>query len=375
MDRKLVSIQKIVDVQPIKGYDRVEYATVLGWKCITSKADNFKPGDYCAYFEIDSKLTPTTTLEFLAKRNWRVKTLKMCGVVSQGLIVPIDKIEEMLGGEKYELVEGYDLTESLGVKHYDKINIDKVPQYKNVPKNKFVKFMFKYRLFRIMYRFIYGINAKNGLFPKKIVKESDETNIQNIPNTIKNNIDQRMYVTEKLEGQSATYMISPKTTLFGKDKYHVCSHHRRIPHEDNSSWWTISKQFNIQTVLDDYIKKYGIYLSIQGEIIGNGIQKNIYHIDGYDFYVFNIKNLNTGKYLTLSEKEEVCEELNLKHVPIITTLYYMKDDTTVDDILEMSNGKSELYDTIREGLVIRKFDNDKISFKAKSPNYLLTNKN
>ena len=51
--RKLASIQKIIKIEPIPGADRIEKATILGWECVVQKGQ-FKPGDHCIYFEIDS---------------------------------------------------------------------------------------------------------------------------------------------------------------------------------------------------------------------------------------------------------------------------------------------------------------------------------
>jgi len=44
---------------------------------------------------------------------------------------------------------------------------------------------------------------------------------------------------------------------------------------------------------------------------------------------------------------------------------------TVVELLDFSNGNSVIYKTLREGLVIRKKDNYNISFKVKSPEYMV----
>lgn len=45
---------------------------------------------------------------------------------------------------------------------------------------------------------------------------------------------------------------------------------------------------------------------------------------------------------------------------------------TVPEVLEYATGKSQLYDTLREGIVFRSEDG-KQSFKAVSPEFLLKN--
>ena len=49
--RKLASIQRVVDLQPIEGKDRIEVATILGWTVIVQKGQ-FKIGDLCIYIEL-----------------------------------------------------------------------------------------------------------------------------------------------------------------------------------------------------------------------------------------------------------------------------------------------------------------------------------
>ena len=55
IERKLASIRKIKELLPIEGADAIEVAVVDGWKVVTKKGE-FKPGDLCVYFEIDSFL-------------------------------------------------------------------------------------------------------------------------------------------------------------------------------------------------------------------------------------------------------------------------------------------------------------------------------
>ena len=53
MARKLASIQRITDLQPIEGADLIEVASVLGWKVVVKKGE-FQVGDLAVYMEIDS---------------------------------------------------------------------------------------------------------------------------------------------------------------------------------------------------------------------------------------------------------------------------------------------------------------------------------
>lgn len=110
----LAYVAEIRDVNPIPKYDRVEYAHVNNWGVIVSKSDNFKSGDKCIYFEIDSKCPDTDErFKFLEKRNYKIKTIKMCGVYSQGLIMPLSAFDEFSS----DVEVGTDATGILGIKY------------------------------------------------------------------------------------------------------------------------------------------------------------------------------------------------------------------------------------------------------------------
>lgn len=114
MERKLASIRRIKAIDPIPGADRIVKATVDGWELVTQKSNNFKPGDLVVYFEIDSLLPLEERFSFLepykvsAKNSvngegYRLKTIKLRGALSQGLILPIESLFEVveIGGKKY----------------------------------------------------------------------------------------------------------------------------------------------------------------------------------------------------------------------------------------------------------------------------------
>ena len=86
-ERELAYVVIIDGIEPIEGYDRVELAVVGGWRVIVQK-DQFKVGDPAIYFEVDSKVpSDRECFAFLAKRKYKIKTLRMCGVISQGLLM------------------------------------------------------------------------------------------------------------------------------------------------------------------------------------------------------------------------------------------------------------------------------------------------
>jgi len=120
--RKLASVQVVWDILPIPGADRIECVSVLGWKCVTKKGE-FSKGDRCVYFEIDSFLPVNDTFEFLRSTSYRksdvlgegfrLRTQKLRGQVSQGLILPMSILLEG------EYATGQDVTKLLGVREWE----------------------------------------------------------------------------------------------------------------------------------------------------------------------------------------------------------------------------------------------------------------
>lgn len=92
-NRKLASIQRIVSLAPIEGADMIEKATILGWECVVAKKDNFRVGDLCIYCEIDSILPDKPEFEFLRERKFRIRTIKLKGQISTGIIFPLTILE------------------------------------------------------------------------------------------------------------------------------------------------------------------------------------------------------------------------------------------------------------------------------------------
>ena len=101
-ERKMATIRRIDTIGPIEGADAIEVATVGGWKVVVKKGD-FAPGDLAVYCEIDSFI-PTKIAPFLTKPDHypkvfegvegeRLKTVRLRKTLSQGLLLPLKKIE------------------------------------------------------------------------------------------------------------------------------------------------------------------------------------------------------------------------------------------------------------------------------------------
>ena len=339
MERKLASIRKISDLSPIEGADKIELATIDGWKVVVAKDVNHKVGDLIVYCEVDSFLPIREEFEFLRKSSYkkmadgnegfRLKTIKLRGQISQGLIVPLDVLLKC-GVSSDDVYEGLDVTGTLGIVKYE----PPIPaQLAGMVKGNFPSFL----------------------------KKTDEERVQNLTKEYAIYSLDKFYVTEKLDGSSVTYYV--KDGVFG-----VCSRNLDLLEDENNSMW----KFAIESGLRDRLVGLGKNLAVQGEIIGEGIQGNPYQRIGQTVRIFNGFDIDKYDYLSLSELIELVKTLEVKTVPILDLDFTLPD--TIDELLLTAEGKSILnIKTEREGLVIRSHDR-KISFKAISNKFLLNEK-
>jgi len=334
MERKLASIRIINDIQPIEGADMIELAIVDGWKVVVAKDVAHKVGDMVVYCEIDSFLPIREEFEFLRKSSFkkmgdqegfRLKTIKLRGQVSQGLILPIHVLP--LG----EMVsEGQDVTEMLNIIKYEPpIPAELAGKVK-------------------------------GLFPS-FIRKTDEERIQNLAGEYEEMKRHTYYVTEKLDGSSATF-------YFNNGEFGVCSRNLELLETEGNTFWKVARELD----LENKLREYGVNISIQGELIGEGIQGNPYKIKGQTVRFFNLFDIDLQEYHSLSVFKETMKVLGLETVPVLDTHFHLPE--TIDKLLLMADGKSELNPNFdREGVVIRSLDR-KISFKVISNKFLLNEK-
>ena len=198
-ERKLATIEIIKELRPIENADKIEVAIVKGWECVVKKGE-FKVGDKIIYVEVDSVMPDKPEYEFLRDRKFRVRTIKLRGQISQGLVLPISTLPQ---NSSYFSI-GHDVTELIGItKYLSPSERDEITQQeRNIAndKNRLRKFMMKYSWFR---RLFLSKKQKSG-FPYWVAK-TDEERIQNIPHVLQQFADKEVYVTEKIDYQSVTF--------------------------------------------------------------------------------------------------------------------------------------------------------------------------
>jgi hypothetical protein len=372
--RKLASIQKIVELKPIEGKDRIELATVLGWHVIVQKG-LYNVGDLCVYCEPDSVMPERPEFEFLRDKKFRIRVMKMAGVISEGICFPLS----ILPDKQIPLArEGYDVTSVLGVVHYETLG-DAEENSKPITKkdaeaaNSFTKMLLKFPPTRFIGKAVLRHNRnarrKAERFPSFISK-TDEPRIQTMPQVLNSN--DLFIVREKLDGQSMTAYLVNKRTVFGGKRYHfgICSRNRNLLRGSHSSenYFKVADMFMLKEAMMLLAEIMGSpeWLAIQGEVVGPGIQSNPHKLDRLDFYVFNLITPN-GR-IPCHRGEVLLREVCLRWVPMLGVIAM---PMTVENILSFATGYSALAPgELREGVVCRNYEKN-ISFKAISPEYLI----
>jgi hypothetical protein len=370
MERKLASIQKIVSIEPIAGADAIEKATVLGWNVVVAKKDKLKAGDLVVYCEVDSIMPNRPEFEFLRERKFRIKTIKLKGQVSQGIcfplsILPPDRIR------RFGFAEGDDLTEVLGVTKYDpqaEFERRETDRLVSLDKNRMTRFLKRYA----WYRNLFFKRPTKTPFPS-FIRKTDEDRIQLFPHYYENWQGLSFTITEKLDGQSATYFCipNPKKGIFRKKwLFGVCSRNFQLLKPDTSSYWSLAISLDIEKKLRQACEEWGCGFIIQGEAIGRNIQGNKYKRNGYELYLFNVTEYYKGKYNPYSQVQQILfgEKYGFSTVPMLSHESPLLP--TMAQMVESAKGKSAIADTLREGIVVRNYTQG-VSFKVINPDFLL----
>lgn len=384
-ERALAYIVTIDDIKPIPNYDRVEHARVGGWMVIVRKGQ-FNVGDKALYIETDS-LVPSDDkrFDFLEPKHYKVKTIKMCKVYSQGLLMPLSEFPELKDKEVHE-----DVTKLLGIKYYvaednaRKAKTNPNAKYNNMcarnkklAKKKWWKWLMKRMWGRKLLFVFFGRKNDN---PKEFptwIKKTDEDRIENCMYMLD---DKEPYVvTEKIDGTSTTVFLDLTKR---KPDFGVCS--RNVRQMDMNAenfhskdaggnvYWEMAIHYNMEDALKKIAKERNAErVVLQGETYGESLQANPYKIKGRDFAAFNL--IIDGVRLGPLEARDILAKYDIPFVPIANNYYILPDQDMFEEFKQSADGMSVINKKCkREGFVYRSLDGQK-SFKNVSRKYLLAN--
>ena len=351
-ERQLATIRKIAEIKPIEKADAIEAVRVDGWWVVAKKGE-FQVNSLALYLEVDSWV-PTELAPFLTKpghepkefegvKGERLRTIKLRGQLSQGLLLSVEHCISVAGCTS-AIQEGDDWTDHLGILKYEK----------PIPAQ------------------LAGM--VEGDFPSFIPK-TDQPRIQNCTYQFEEWKEQchEWEITEKLDGSSMTvyvhYPEEPKDNVLVK--YGVCSRNYDLKFDENNTFWKTA----IENKICNRIASTGRSLAVQGELVGPGIQGNPYKFSEHRFFVYDIYDIEQQKYLLPHERQKLCKEIGLDHVPVILAIFKMDESVTIDDLLKIAEGDSFTgeYGVEREGFVFKSMTEHDLSFKVISNKWLLKN--
>lgn len=309
---KYAIVAKILELNPIEGADRIETATVLGWRVVTQKG-LYNVGDLTVMIFPDT-LIPKKFLDgaYQGDEKVRLKTVKLKGQYSAGLLLPMSVV-----GNSFS--EGDEVSELLGIEKWV------APASASIS----------------------GDAA--GSFPTTIISKTDEMNIRSEPAAVleaNTNVlfkDTPMIVTLKCDGSSGTFISKD-------DTFRVCSRNLELKETEGNVFWQVARKYNLREKLE----AIGADMVIQGEVCGPGIQGNPMKLAELTFFAFQLKDLSTNKWVSWDHFADFCKYNHIPHVKELYRFYLNEEPLDIDRLQEIANNAK--YDNGRtnaEGIVVR----------------------
>lgn len=364
----LARIEVIKEVINHPNADRLDIIRINEWQCVAQKG-TISEGDVVVYFEIDAILPIEVESKIFGKdskvrlSNSRVKTIKLRGSVSQGLVVPTKILFD--ADKKFKV--GKDLTKELGIGKY-------VP----TPKKGSVLY-------------VGGIRAA-GTGNDNFAKMRKPSQFK----TVGGFEGKGVMITEKIHGTSfvagwierESNSITKKLNKFLFGKYEFCYRSMNVQLQKKDSIWNntlnlfgLGKKNNFEsTVYGRTCIKYSLQEKLAkgevicGEIYGYGIQDNYSYglPEGVqNLVVFGARK--DGKELIPAKVRGLAAELGLEFVPVLYVGPYNKEE-----VEKATVGPSVLdpKTKVREGCVINTLDGEAgwhgtCLVKSINPAYLL----
>lgn len=436
--RKLAYVVDIGSLEPIPNSNNLEVAIPKGhgWKIVVQKGE-FQIGDLAVMFEIDSFLNPNDERyaflrdrclrKFVSKsgnvlrEGLKIKTIKLRGVYSQGLLMPLAKFPEILARVRdfkpeyvreecisdAELVGKVFLVET--AKEYnarkDKEDSDYCAENPGIPPPPRMPYTTDAEEGNEVWRHyccpLVGADVTKvlcvehydevkeslqpamgnpicadalGKFPSDYIPKTDEERIQNLGDWFEKMKGRVWQVSCKHDGSSCTIAFSP-TIDFDNPKI-VCSRNLRLKRETADGkvpvYWQVAEKYKLLDKLAEMLAGAGYEYALQGEVVGPGINGDRNKETEYRFYCFRIWDIAHQMWVNPKEAYALCEEFDIPHVQVIRDDFAFFDEIkTMDEALKFAEGKTAEGNE-REGIVCKTVDDGPYaSFKVVSNRYLM----
>jgi len=364
-------VARINEIKPIEGADNIEQAVVGGWNCIIQKGQ-YAEGGLVVVATTDAviplELSNTIGVTNYLRKGQRVRTVKLRGVYSECLIIPLLHLPK---GDISKWTEGKDVMEALSIFKYE-------PSVKQIQLTSGKKIRYQSNVnFNIYYKFP---NVKN--VPKMFTEEDE------------------VQITRKIHGTNARYGIVKKNKMSFWDKCKKTTY-RFIKHTpeswnwadyefvvgshnvekgsdsqgyyDVNVWYDIAKKYDIKNKLWLFMKNYtpteiGSGIIIYGEIYGPCVQKNYYYgLKELEFTGFDI-SFDSEYQCTEITSFIIKNNLKLPHVPVLYTGHWSQE---VQDKYVFNN-MIENTKIPHEGIVVKHISGNRQKIaKVINPDYLI----
>jgi len=293
-------------LQPHPNANTLSIANVKGWNCVV-KTDELKDQSLAVYIPIDSIVPKLEIFKFLEKYNYRVRTVKIRGVISQGLLMPLSILPQKdEAGNNIIYTEGQDVTNILGITKYE----PPVPIH---------------------------LSGTMVSSPSEFRKYTDIENYKNYPNIFRKG--DKIIITEKIHGTNARFAII-------NGQFFVGSHKVALREEKGNLFWEVARKYDIERILRERFSGEDVIL--YGEIYGKKVQELDYgRSDSYGFVFYDI--FTRDKFLDTMWLKRFWNYSGIRMVPI---LY---EGGFNELCLNHANGPTILGNEVhmREGIVIK----------------------
>ena len=426
--RRLARIVRVTDVKPIPKADRLEVAVVDGWECVVQKG-TFGPGSTGLYFEIDAAIALDSPVfkefdtqylrktldEAIGKEYAVIKTIRLRGQLSQGLLLPAKYFP---GAILTPSDVGLNVTNDLEVLKYVSPAEAKLfyaesesisPDASNTK-----KLIWRLRAWLMQGIIVDGLQP----WPAGHVK-SEEERVQNIPQFYRQMVEEEDEgeLSVKLDGESATFYTDLDTKKIGvaqrnyslrtedvlytkkeslrvylsdwvrfigrklaggtcafpkwKTRYHaqsvpLVSYFKRNLIEDRMQMFneSMSPRFRCEGWPFPFMD--GKVLALQGEMVGPDFNGNAENIAVNTFFIYRAY-ANGNQRLTPEQTEQIANYLQMEYIPVIEKRMKLPKD--MSDMLKLADGPAALSKGIREGVVVKSHKTG-FSFKVISNKWL-----
>ena len=367
-------VARINEIKPIPGADNIEQGVIGGWNCIIQKG-HYRVDDLVIVATTDAvipqELSDAMNVTNYLRKGQRVRTVKLRGVYSECLIIPLRYAREATKHANTKWDEGEDMMDVLKIYKYEppavqvqlssgrKIKYHQNPNfgvYYKFPNLKNVAGMFTEENYVQITRKIHGTNARYGIVKKRKLSFWDKF---------------KKFVRLADEWVDYEYVYGSHNVEKGSDTQGFYS---------IDVWREVADKYQIKDKLWAFVKKHkpaevGSGVVLYGEIYGPGIQKNYdYGLKELEFAGFDI--VWNGKYFSsegtyntmLGKPNDFIAGVDLPHVPILYVGLWsqeIQDKFTFNNYIEGTK-------VPHEGIVIKHVsgEREKVA-KVINPDYLI----